>query len=96
MVFTYAREVAGGRRGPRKRELRVPAAENPTAREFEAYLAQEGPDGGCCAVIEREPKRRRGMVVVGDDGNFTPMDTELYRAEMTEEAWRLHEDKWRA
>ena len=91
-VYTYARAIAGGTRGPRKRELRVPATENPSASEFEAYLAQSGPEGGCRAIRGPQPKRRRGFVQVDNEGNYTYLDTDAYRAEMTIEAWEQRDN----
>ena len=46
-VWKYTRLLAGTGRGPRNGAYNVPADEVPDSEEWETYLAQLGPNGGC-------------------------------------------------
>ena len=50
-VFRYARQLAGTRRGPKRRPFNVPAADAPAAEEWAEHMAKDGPQGGCRAKV---------------------------------------------
>ena len=85
-VMDKARVIAGGGRGPRKRELRVPAAEAPNAEEFATHLAQTGPEGGCKARRVDTTDIRTGLVTVLPGGGYEKYDTSLHRRTNEERA----------
>ena len=55
--------------------------------EFEQHLAQTGPEGGCEACVEWSPKRRKGMVRIDEDGNYTTYEGDELREIATKAAY---------
>ena len=71
----------------------MPAAEAPTAADFTAHLGQSGPNGGCRALPDRDPKRRKGLVQIDEHGNHTPYDARAIREEAEDQAWQEQHEK---